>query len=79
MAFLTFNIALLLVPAYVLWCFVYQIVYYRLFHPLAKFPGSFWGSVTRLWIAWHVIKQDECATFRRLHDKYGETPQDSYY
>jgi hypothetical protein len=31
---------------------VYQIVYYRYFHPLSKFPGPFWGSVTRLWIAW---------------------------
>lgn len=30
---------------------VYQIVYYRYFHPLSKFPGPFWGSVTRLWIA----------------------------
>jgi hypothetical protein len=30
---------------------VYQIVYYRYFHPLSRFPGPFWGSVTRLWIA----------------------------
>lgn len=57
--------------AHVIGSFVYQIVYYRFFHPLAKFPGPFWGSVTRLWITYHNIKGDEPETFQALHRKYG--------
>jgi hypothetical protein len=51
--------------------FVYQIIYYRFFHPLSKYPGPFWGSVTRLWITYHNIKGDEPETFQALHRKYG--------
>lgn len=38
---------------------LYQIVHYRFFHPLSAFPGPFWASVTRLWIAYHDFKGDE--------------------
>ncbi|KAF9873690.1 hypothetical protein CkaCkLH20_08800 [Colletotrichum karsti] len=62
---------LLLCAAYVVGKVLYQIVYYRFFHPLAKFPGPFWGSVTRLWITYHNIKQDECQVNQALHRKYG--------
>lgn len=62
---------ILLGIAHVVGSFVYQIVYYRFFHPLAKFPGPFWGSVTRLWITYHNIKGDEPETFQALHRKYG--------
>jgi len=51
--------------------FVYQIIYYRFFHPLSKYPGPFWGSVTRLWITYHNVKGDEPETFQALHRKYG--------
>jgi hypothetical protein len=50
----------------------YQVVYYRYFHHLSKFPGTFWSSVTRLWITWHNVKEDECATFQELHEKHGK-------
>ncbi|KFY07806.1 hypothetical protein V492_06804 [Pseudogymnoascus sp. VKM F-4246] len=50
---------------------LYQIVYYRFFHPLSKFPGPFWASVTRLWIAYHNIKEDEPYVEHELHKKYG--------
>lgn len=49
----------------------YQIINYRFFHPLSKFPGPFWASVTRLWIAYHNLKEDECAVEWKLHEKYG--------
>jgi hypothetical protein len=49
----------------------HQIVYYRFFHPLRNFPGPFWASVTRLWIAYHNIKADECELELALHKKYG--------
>ena len=69
---LTIGNALLLLFAYVAYCGLYQVIYYRFFHPLAKFPGPFWGSVTRIWIAYHNIKEDECAVYTELLKKYGE-------
>lgn len=66
------GLLLLLPLAWLAAQFLYQIVYYRFFHPLATFPGPFWGSVTRLWITWHNIKGDEPWVFRALHEKYGE-------
>lgn len=60
--------------AHVVGSFVYQIVYYRFFHPLSRFPGPFWGSVTRLWITYHNIKGDEPETFQALHRRYGMPP-----
>ncbi|RAL14130.1 cytochrome P450 [Aspergillus homomorphus CBS 101889] len=56
---------------YVVLQFVYQIIYYRFFHPLAKFPGPFWGSVTRIWLAWHNLRQTELETVSELTKKYG--------
>ncbi|KAL4983507.1 cytochrome P450 [Aspergillus falconensis] len=57
--------------AYVALKFLYQIVYYRFFHPLSVFPGPFWGSVTRLWIAWHNLNETELPTVYSLTKKYG--------
>ncbi|RYP09901.1 hypothetical protein DL764_001035 [Monosporascus ibericus] len=57
--------------AYVLWKVLRQIVYYRLFHPLSAFPGPFWGSVTRLWLTYHNVKEDECEVVQALHRKHG--------
>lgn len=65
--------ALFLLPlAYAVLSFVYQVVYYRFFHPLRNFPGPFWASVTRLWITYHNIKGDEPYTFKALHQEYGK-------
>jgi hypothetical protein len=72
MALLSVGNLALLALGYIAWCALYQIVYYRFFHPLSKFPGSFWASVTRLWIAYHNVKGDECAVFQELHKKHGE-------
>lgn len=59
--------------AYVTFKVISQIVYYRFFHPLAKFPGPFWGSVTRLWLTYHNVKADECETVQALHKKHGQS------
>lgn len=72
MALLSISNFALLGLAYITFKIVYQIVYYRFFHPLAKFPGPFWGSVTRLWIAYHNVKADEPEVVRALHQKYGK-------
>jgi hypothetical protein len=63
---------ILLAPfLYVILKFVYQIVYYRFFHPLSKFPGPFWASVTRLWIAKQNLAETEYLTFHELSKTYG--------
>ncbi|KAJ5389697.1 Cytochrome P450 E-class group I [Penicillium cataractarum] len=47
------------------------IVYARVFHPLARFPGPFWASVSRAWIVRSVIRGNPHETQRLLHAKYG--------
>ncbi|KAJ5682561.1 hypothetical protein N7462_005726 [Penicillium macrosclerotiorum] len=64
------NIFLSLI-AYVVLKFVFQIVHYRFFHPLAKFPGPFWASVTRLWIAKQNLQETEYLTVYNLAKEYG--------
>ncbi|KAF2683162.1 cytochrome P450 [Lentithecium fluviatile CBS 122367] len=64
------NIVLLIL-SYIPLSFVYQIIHYRFFHPLRHFPGPFWASVTRLWIAYHNILRDECALELALHRTHG--------
>ena len=68
---LTVLYGLLLVFIYVFLSSLYQIVYYRFFHPLSKFPGPFWASVTRLWVAYHCYRADEHTKLLELHKKYG--------
>ncbi|KAI1044414.1 hypothetical protein LB505_013439 [Fusarium chuoi] len=70
MAVLSFANVALLGAGYIAFCALWQIVRYRFFHPLRKFPGNFWGTVTRLWITYHNVKADECATFQELHKKH---------
>ncbi|KAL3431394.1 cytochrome P450 [Aspergillus tetrazonus] len=50
---------------------VVWIIYTRTFHPLAKFPGPFWASVTRLWTVFHVLPGDAEKRQRKLHAEYG--------
>ena len=51
----------------------YQVLHYHYFHPLSKFPGPFWGGVTRLWIAYHDWTGDEPTTCEKLVQKYGRS------
>lgn len=67
----TVTKAILGLVGYIALRFVYQIVYYRFFHPLSVFPGPFWGSVTRLWIAWHNLQETEVPTVHALAKEYG--------
>lgn len=72
LSLLTSRNVVLAVIGYLVFSVLYQIVYYRWFHPLSKFPGPFWASVTRLWIAYHNLKEDECQVAQDLHKKYGQ-------
>ncbi|KAL2822160.1 cytochrome P450 [Aspergillus cavernicola] len=47
------------------------ILYTRWFHPLSKFPGPFWASVSRVWTVLHVLPGDAEKTQRVLHARYG--------
>ena len=71
LALLTARNLFFLFVAYFILSWVEQIVRYRFFSPLRHFPGPFWASVTRLWIAYHNIKEDECETELALHKKHG--------
>ncbi|KPM43163.1 hypothetical protein AK830_g3394 [Neonectria ditissima] len=59
------------IAVYILARILYQIIHYRFFHPLAQFPGPFWGSVTRLWITYHSVRGTEQQVFAALHEKHG--------
>ncbi|KAE8331462.1 cytochrome P450 [Aspergillus sergii] len=47
------------------------IIYTRWFHPLSKFPGPFWASITRVWTLLHVLYGDAEKRQMRLHAQYG--------
>lgn len=51
---------------------VLYVVYQRFFHPLAKVPGPFWASLTRLWITKHSWDGDMHRVMIDLHDKHGD-------
>jgi hypothetical protein len=51
--------------------FLWQVVHYRFFHSLRKFPGPFWAGVTRLWLAKVNVKGMEHEELLRLHERYG--------
>jgi hypothetical protein len=67
---LLLNILLALI-SYITFRILYQIIYYRSFHPLRHFPGPFLASVSRLWIAYHNIRGTECEVELALHRRYG--------
>ncbi|KAL8383467.1 hypothetical protein RB595_010593 [Gaeumannomyces hyphopodioides] len=70
-ALLTAGNLVLLAAAYLAYKAVAQVVRYRYLSPLAQFPGPFWGSVTRLWIAYHNVRGSEPRVFRELHRRHG--------
>ena len=47
-------------------------VAYQLYvHPLAKYPGPFWGRITRLYDLYHAYIGDKHVLLYQLHQKYG--------
>ena len=46
-------------------------VFSRYFDRLSHFPGPFWGSITRLWITYHMFKGDLHRVLREGHEKWG--------
>ncbi|KAJ6120868.1 hypothetical protein N7523_005148 [Penicillium sp. IBT 18751x] len=71
LSLLTVTNTILGLIAYILFKIISQIVYYRFFHPLKEFPGPFWASVTRLWIAKQNLQETEYLTTHELTKKYG--------
>jgi hypothetical protein len=49
-----------------------QILYYRLFHPLARFPGPFFASFTNFWKVYQVASGRYEDALLDLHRKYGK-------
>jgi hypothetical protein len=48
-----------------------QLVVYPFFHPLAKFPGPYWASTSRIWMAYKFWNGTEMDTLQSLHAKHG--------
>jgi hypothetical protein len=48
------------------------VIYYRYFHPLAKYPGPLLGSFTNLWKAYQLWTLRMPESLRRMHEKYGD-------
>ena len=45
---------------------------YRVYlHPLSRVPGPVIAKCTSLWLSYHSYIGDECATIRKLHERYG--------
>jgi len=51
---------------------VAYVVYQRFFSPLAKVPGPFWASLTRLWMMKHSWDGDMHRVMIDLHEKDGK-------
>ncbi|KNG86131.1 hypothetical protein ANOM_005462, partial [Aspergillus nomiae NRRL 13137] len=47
------------------------VIYQRYFHPLAKFPGPFWASVTNFWKVYELSTLALPTRMCRVHEKYG--------
>jgi len=58
-----------LAPAIALLAYV---LYQRLLSPLAKIPGPFWASVSRLWITKHAWDGDMNRVAIALHERHGK-------
>lgn len=69
--FLPFSRIAIAALGFLVFRVLYQIVYYRFCHPLSSFPGPFWASVTRLWIAYHCYKGEERFVQRDELQKHG--------
>ncbi|KAG8161257.1 hypothetical protein KVR01_009521 [Diaporthe batatas] len=52
--------------------YIISTVVYRLyFHPLAKYPGPFWGKISEIPSYWHAVKQDRHLWLYQLQEQYG--------
>ncbi|GAB7353809.1 hypothetical protein MBLNU459_g4187t1 [Dothideomycetes sp. NU459] len=61
----------ILVPSLLLTYYLLWIVYARTLHPLARVPGPFLASISRLWVVHHLLRGDMEHEQRRLHAKHG--------
>lgn len=53
---------------------LYFTVYNKLFHPLRRFPGPFWGGVTDLYNTYLFATREGHLKLLALHQKYGQSP-----
>ncbi|GME65169.1 Pisatin demethylase [Neofusicoccum parvum] len=60
----------LYVFSFVVFC-VGWIVYQRCFSPLARIPGPFWASISRLWYLQRINAEDMHRYTKWLHEQYG--------
>lgn len=49
----------------------FYLIYQRLFHPLAKYPGPVLASITDLWQVYEILSLKQPYNLTALHEKYG--------
>ena len=73
--FKTAEISSQVVKALAPLCLLYALsnaIYNRYFHPLSRFPGPFWASITSLWY-FQTIRLGKARNVQHsLHEKYGD-------
>lgn len=47
-------------------------IYQRLLHPLRRFPGPFWASITDLWQVYMLRQGNYPQMLCKLHQRYGQ-------
>lgn len=53
------------------WLIVAYVTYYRVFHPLSKYPGPFLASFSNLWKVYHLWGLHLPERLVQAHEKYG--------
>lgn len=74
MAIITYRIVLQLIPMAGTLClasFVLYVIYMRCLHPLAKYPGPIFASLSNTFKAYYVYKMTLHEKLLELHEQYG--------
>lgn len=58
--------------AFVIAYFAGSTIYTLYIHPLSKYPGPFWATVSTIPSWWHTRKQEKHLWLLELQEKYGE-------
>lgn len=62
----------LLLIALILLSLLAYTIYFRFLHPLSKYPGPFWASITNVYKAYQISTLNLPTNLVSLHEQYGD-------